>query len=343
VFSKAYVISLSFRKDRLDKFLQQLAEIDFSLLCDNPIEVWPAIHGDTVKHPPTWGAGNGAWGCFRSHFNILEHAYNNNYDSYIVFEDDAIFRPEFNLLAPQILSSLPEDWEQFYLGGQLLHENERPPIKVNEHIYIPPNVNRTHCFAVSKRGYEKLYHYLLKTPDSPQYHIDHHIGTLHDKGGINVYVPNRWLVGQDKGSSNISGQVVQEQNFWYDPEVCSKEHELYRVPICVLLLAPFEVSKELQKRGWHQGHYKTEDGLDRGVCEAISMRYPNEKLKGWYDWIRREVIREGMKFPTLYHPIITDNILKHLDFANFIVVRAETVEEAEAFAKNNEALKSYYE
>jgi len=341
VFQRAYLINLAIRPDRLETFMHRVQQIDYSAICSTPIKVWPAVHGDTVKHPPHWKSGNGAWGCYRSHLQILEHAYNDGLDSYIVFEDDAIFRPEFNMIVRPILSSLPEDWEQFYLGGQLLHESERPPIKVNDYIYIPPNVNRTHCFAVSKRGYEKLYHH-LNAPMEDRDHIDHHIGRLHDKRGIAVYVPNKWLVGQDAGSSNISGAVVDEPQYWYDPEVCSVEHELYKNPVCVLLLTPFEVSKELQQKGWHQGHYKTEDGLDRGVCEAVGSRYPNILLTQWYDWIRREVIREGKVFPTLYHPIITERIVPQLDFANIVVIRASTTSEAIDIAKSHPILGKYY-
>jgi hypothetical protein len=61
-------MNLDGRDDRLREWLDQLP---------NP---WPfpdperfaAIDGRRLATPPQWRAGNGAWGCYRSHLLILE-------------------------------------------------------------------------------------------------------------------------------------------------------------------------------------------------------------------------------------------------------------------------------
>jgi len=57
-FEKTFVINLPFKRDRLSKFLAKMPE------SIGPIEVWQAVHGDTVRAPAWWTAGNGAWCCF---------------------------------------------------------------------------------------------------------------------------------------------------------------------------------------------------------------------------------------------------------------------------------------
>lgn len=320
-FEKAFVINLPFREDRLHKFMRQVPD------SFGEITVWPAVHGDTVRPPKCWTAGNGAWGCYRSHMLILEHCIAHRIHSYVVFEDDALFSTEFDTEFATILEHLPEDWAQFYLGGQLLDEMRYPPIRVNSHIFIPRNVNRTHAFAVHSRGYQQLYDHLCPLPFHTNEHIDHHLGRLHESGTFTVYCPNRWLVGQNEGASNISGRINGIQ-YWTHPEDCAVEHELFQDPVCVFLEAPLEVAQQLRLKGWHQGNWLTDDGLDRGVCEAAGHFYPEIRLRDWYSWVQREVVRDKLKIPCLYHPSLSWDKVQHFQFARWIHIVAENVDQA---------------
>ncbi len=300
MFAKSFVINLTFKTDRLQTFMASLPA------CFQGVEVWPAVHGDTVQHPDWWKSGRGAWGCYRSHLQILEKCYNEQVDSYIVFEDDAIFDPELVTRLDQFLKHLPADWEQIYLGGQLLHESQNPPRKVNDHVFIPFNVNRTHCFAVHRRGYEKLYKHLNAAPFVEHEHIDHHLGRLHETGSLKLYCPGKWLVGQAAGRSNISGNH-NAATFWTHPERLSQEFRTWhsRVIPAVYLDAPFNVAMELDASGWHRGHWKNDQQLDRGVCRAAESATKEgfaEALKSWYAAVLPEAVREGKQCVCVYHP-----------------------------------------
>lgn len=323
MFEKAFVINLPFKDDRLDRFLTNAPK------CLGKINVWPAVHGDTVLHPNWWTAGCGAWGCYRSHMGILEHCYNSGVESYVVFEDDAIFRPDFEASLTGFLTALPHDWEQVYLGGQLLYEVAHPPIQINERCFIPYNVNRTHCFAVHKRGYDKLYRHLNATPFHDGEHIDHHLGRLHESGAIRVYVPSRWMVGQDAGPSNISGNMNGPM-YWGDPErVASPPPSDSKIPV-VFLEASMDVALELARRGWHRGYWLTSEQLDYGVSQAMLAPDCRPGLREWYDAVRPEAIRDGAQCVCLYHPALTPAHVESLDFAKFLHIQALTAEEAEA-------------
>jgi GR25 family glycosyltransferase involved in LPS biosynthesis len=199
---RCFVINLDVRKDRLQQFYDRLPK---NFPWGIP-ERWQAIHGDSVKHPDWWTAGNGAWGCYKSHLNILEYCLNNNVESYTVFEDDAFFRDDFNNLMLQFYESLPE-WEMVYLGGQLLHTEDHPPVCVNSFVYTPFNVNRTHAFMLrGRKAMTTVYKFLQAVPFETHYHIDHHLGLLHERKKLKLFCPNKWLVGQCESTSNISGK-----------------------------------------------------------------------------------------------------------------------------------------
>ena len=333
MFERSFVINLPFKSDRLAQFQASVPAAFGS------VSVWPAVHGDSVLHPDWWTAGRGAWGCYRSHLQILEHCYQTGVDSYVVFEDDAIFRPNADSLLVSFLDELPPDWEQIYLGGQLLHEGQHPPRKVSDNVFIPYNVNRTHCFAVHRRGYEKLYKHLHAAPFQNGEHIDHHAGRLHESGNLKLYCPGKWIVGQDAGPSNISGKT-NPAHFWIDPEKTGRSDWLTEPTTCVFLEAPIEVAVELQLRGWHRGHWQNADRLDRGVCDAVASSDPREGLMQWYRTVAPEAVREGHTNVCLYHPELTWSSIESLPIPNVVRVTCQTVDEAIAIYDRHQAARA---
>ncbi len=193
-------------------------------------ERFPAIDGRRLATPPQWRAGNGAWGCFRSHLLILEKCLLEGIDSYVVFEDDAGFADDFPARLRRFVGELPDDWGLVYLGGQHLYAGKHPPQKITEHVYRPYNVNRTHAFMVRGRPAMKtLYRHLNWNEWQTKHHIDHHLGRLiqrryelvvegkHvEQESLAVYTPDRWLAGQLPTKSNICGRKWNETRFFND-------------------------------------------------------------------------------------------------------------------------------
>ena len=313
-----FYINLSIRQDRNKTFLDSFP--------GNPPVRWEAVHGDSCPHPTWWKSGRGAWGCYRSHLSLLEYCMSRQLNNYIVFEDDAIFTEDYTVKYDQFIKELPKEWDMFYLGGQLLHEFKHPPKKITEWVLKPYNVNRTHCYAVNKKAYQILYSHLNATPFNGSEHIDHHLGRLHEKSILNLYCPKEWLVGQREDSSNISGKF-NKTNYWPHPGNCTADN-LNRKPVCVFLEAPLNVAKELQELGWHQGYWKNEEGLDCGICAAVSSLQPEIKLNQWYDWTRKEVVRDNKIIPCVYHPNLSWEKVSQYSFTKWIHISATTVEEA---------------
>lgn len=201
-FEKVYVINLERRQDRFERFFE-------SLPSDWPFK-WPeryvAIDGESTPHPRWWKGGNGAWGCYRTHLNILEHCLNDRIESVLILEDDAVCIEGFTDKAEMFWDHLPDDWNFVYLGGQHLQENKRLPRKVNEKVYRPYNVNRTHGYGLRGREiletvYGHFHEYRLW---NVPHHVDHWLGELHKRTQTGLYVPWEWLLTQSEGKSDIN-------------------------------------------------------------------------------------------------------------------------------------------
>jgi hypothetical protein len=297
MFEKVFVISLDFRHDRLTTFLNQ-AKLFFP-----EIEIWKAVHGDTCQPPDIWCAGNGAWGCMRSHQSILEQCLNNGISSYLVFEDDAKFGPNFMDQMKTFYDDLPDDWQQIYLGGQLVHERSHPPLKISENVYRPYNVNRTHCFAVSSLGMLPIYQHVSNLPYHNTEHIDHHLGRWHENPESKVFCPPKWIVGQMGCSSNISGKV-EPTTFFRNPDELALSHTLYEAPVCAYYRGPSGPLKAAKKY-LHCGRNLDAHGYDSGLTLASRFSNPVPEIYKWYNWVRSEIVREHMQaIPCCYHPRI---------------------------------------
>ncbi len=175
IVERCFLMNLDRRDDRLREWMQQLPQPwPFP-----DVERFAAIDGRKLATPEQWRAGNGAWGCYRSHLLILEKCLLEGIDSYVVFEDDAGFVPDFVEHLEAYVRELPEDWGLAYLGGQHLYAAKHPPKRISDRVYRPYNVNRTHAFMVRGRATMKaLYRHLNWNDWHLKHHIDHHLGRL---------------------------------------------------------------------------------------------------------------------------------------------------------------------
>jgi hypothetical protein len=219
MFDRVVCISLARRPDRRQAFLGRVPP-DWPW---RPIEVIDAVDGQLCKHPGWWKQGGGAWGCYKSHLNVIEQALNAKAESILIFEDDATFVPDFSKRAEEYIARLPDDWGQAYLGGQHLRRAEL----VCEGVLRAANINRTHAYAIRGRPTMlAIYRWLNATKEwRNRNHIDHHYGRLHATRAIPAYAPTVWLCGQAADSkSDVCWKPVQERWWWMkNPPAESKE------------------------------------------------------------------------------------------------------------------------
>jgi len=322
---KAFVISLKDRPLRLKSFLDGLPKCDWL----PEVEVWPAISGTMCPPPDNWKAGGGAWGCYRSHMQILEYCLNNRISSYIVFEDDAQFHDDFDQ-ANIFLDNLPDHWQQAYLGGQLMHVNSHRPKRINEHVLRPYNVNRTHCFAVNRPGMIAIYQHCSHLPFEHSFHIDHHLGRFHEDARNAVYCPNKWYVGQHGFKSDISGKE-EGVAFFTNPEKYASNEKIPNK--CILYRANPAFRKDCV-HFLHFGNNIGANGIDISIEAAAQMKNPARAFNYWWGFVSREAYESG-RIPALYHPEVTlDELKECLPDVEWIAIdSAGSVEDIEEQAK----------
>lgn len=321
MFDRVYCVTLARRPDRWDQFLKGLpADWPFP----QPIR-FNAIDGSLCKPPPppAWGnQGAGAWGCWRSHLSILETCINEGVESVLLLEDDALFVEDFTPLVKSFLSELPP-WDVVYLGGQHLFVKQHPPVQVSSHVWQPHNVNRTHAWAIHRRGMLKVYHHLLQRPVFKAHHIDHHMGRLVSQGRVAAFSPKEWLVGQRGGQSDIARQQDFPDRIWAGSESVGVPQSPFVAVVGTHSSGSSLVAGMLHTLGIHMGNRlggywdRKAGGFEAQglaqLCEwavpfpATSLQHPAgqvwARLKNWISSRRREAHNRqtlaGGKYPQL--------------------------------------------
>lgn len=325
IFEKIYVINIPARKMRLEQFNNSLPK-------DWPFktpEVFNAIHGRLCNPPEWWKAGRGAWGCYRSHYTIIEQCLNQGIKSVLLLEDDALCEQDFLSQVTEFFQNVPNNWEMVYLGGQHLKVNAQPPEKVNDLVFKPYNVNRTHAYGLQGQGLLKVYKHLSSKDWISAHHIDHHLGRLHQSKKIKVYCPNKWLIGQNENRSDISGKEFDEPRFWpaaetLDPIEIKKETFILVTGIhssgtsCLTgILYHLGIHLGNKFIGYYGNNPEKECGFEAvelsRICDlaikfpSCSLRMPKEKiysqLKSWITEKKKEASNQG-KLAGGKHPLL---------------------------------------
>ena len=253
------------------------------------VQDWPfrapdrfdAVDGALFGAPAWFKAGAPAWGCAQSHLHILETAIQKRYNRILVLEDDAVFCPDFANAAKQYLAALPADWHQAYFGGQHLHQKVQVPKLVNPHVMQAFNINRTHGYALNSPFFKPLYHWLVDYvawAKMPAYHIDHHMGRLHETRRYNIYTPPEFIVGQSEGHSDITCKD-HPMRFWSldKPAARLQPHAQSEKPPFVAVIGVHRSGSSmlawiLKHLGVHMGNKVS------GNCEAVGLAQLCERL-----------------------------------------------------------------
>lgn len=96
---------------RLKKFLS-------SNKFNGNLEVIEAVDGSLLpKVEEGIPLNQGDLGCLLSHIKALQYAKSKNWNCVMIFEDDAVFVPDFNEKLTICMNELPANWDMLWLGG----------------------------------------------------------------------------------------------------------------------------------------------------------------------------------------------------------------------------------
>lgn len=218
-FQRVVCVNLRRRRERWQAFQQQMNAVNWPFGIVERVE---AIDGQRVPAPDWFAVGEASytWGCLVSHLRVWENAINDELESVLIFEDDAVLAEDFPGAAQRFLSHVPDDWELLFLGGH--HVPGSVPLRVNQHVFRPESCWRTHCYAVRGDFIKTLYRHVCqfnlpgRFSNPGAYHVDHQIAALMRDRKHRAYCPPRWLVGQRSDFSDIAQGVRHGGTEYYN-------------------------------------------------------------------------------------------------------------------------------
>lgn len=184
-FDKVVVINLDKRVDRLEKITKQLDDLGITF------ERFSAIDG-TGKNPMLANRD--------SHLQVWRE---NLGKKVLVLEDDAHFVDDFQERFDQVIQTLPENWDVFYLGA-LLDKRTGKVIKVNNDWYRQIVSTGTQAYCV----HPDLMQYCIDRLEIYDGYIDVGLRILAED--MNAYITQPNLVTQYPGYSDLRLKEVSD-------------------------------------------------------------------------------------------------------------------------------------
>lgn len=192
---EVFILNIPERKDRLRQMQQQLAPLNIGY------RIIPAIKNE-----------NGAKGLMQTLKYLFDVITETKLNNTLVFEDDALLCDDFVNVLNEYMKVLPDDFDMFHLGVNLL----LPPEKVNDKILRITGAYAAHAVVYSKRGIEKILSFL---DEESNLAYDQQLYNNIQKEG-HCYCSNPILVKQRPSVSDI---------FKYNPEVHRGIEKYYNV------------------------------------------------------------------------------------------------------------------
>lgn len=136
----------------------------------------------------------GNLGCTISHLNLYREILENGYKHMLILEDDVVIDKKLFNKLPNILESLPKNWDICILGFSCQFKHDKrcksndSAIKINNDIYKINYFYGTYAYILSFKGAEKIINNIYPI----WWHIDTMLSYLIKKGILNVYatIPN---------------------------------------------------------------------------------------------------------------------------------------------------------
>lgn len=189
MFSHAFVINLDRNHERLASITQRLHGLGIGF------ERLPGVEFESSVPRA------GARGCAMSHLGAVKEARDRGFESVLILEDDAIFRPDFPDLWSRLLPQMRGlDYDIFY--GYDWDSRATSPSALG----ITPIAKTlcSHFWAIHSRFYDAFIE-TVSLNDRKEKRVS--IDTLFSSGHARLYAPTYNLVGQDAGFSEVRGLV----------------------------------------------------------------------------------------------------------------------------------------
>lgn len=141
--NEAFPYKVCINLDRRPERWQQM-QLKFEQHGIHSVRRFPALDGDTLNIPAHWIHTPGAYGCLRSHVQVVCEARQLGLSRVLIFEDDVVFDPHLQEKFRSYIEQLPPNWDMLFFGA--LHKGD--PVKVAENIARLTRSNSTYAYVL---------------------------------------------------------------------------------------------------------------------------------------------------------------------------------------------------
>ena len=141
--NEAFPYKVCINLDRRPERWQQML-LKFEQHGIHSVRRFSALDGENLSVPAHWIHTRGAYGCLRSHTQVVREARELGISSVLIFEDDVVFDAQLQKKFSSYIEQLPPGWDMLFFGA--LHKDE--PIKLSENIARLTRSNSTYAYAL---------------------------------------------------------------------------------------------------------------------------------------------------------------------------------------------------
>ncbi|HEX6650670.1 MAG TPA: glycosyltransferase family 25 protein [Pyrinomonadaceae bacterium] len=169
------------------------------------VQRFAAVDGERAIVPPNWLDSPGAYGCLRSHLDIIQQARELAWPTVLIFEDDAAFDPRIDEDFKTYFAQVPSDWDMLHFGANHM----AAPVAVSENVVRITSANSTFTYALNHTVFDAFIELNSKALTA----VDLNNRTLQTEHACYCFMPH--LAWVEDVSSDVQ---VRQKYHWYIKE-----------------------------------------------------------------------------------------------------------------------------
>lgn len=169
------------------------------------VQRFPAVDGERAIVPPNWLDSPGAYGCLRSHLDVIEQARKLGWSTVLIFEDDAAFDPRVDEDFKTYFAQVPPDWDMLHFGANHM----AAPLEVSQNVVRITSANSTFTYALNHTVFDAFIELNRKALTA----VDLNNRTLQTERACYCFMPH--LAWVEDVNSDVQ---VRQKYHWYIKE-----------------------------------------------------------------------------------------------------------------------------
>lgn len=197
IFSHKFCINLDRRTERWEQMRAKFASCGIE-----DVRRFAAVDGQQTTVPANWSDSPGAYGCLRSHLEIIEEARKLGAPNVLIFEDDAALDPQIQQKFKTYFQQVPSDWDMLHFGANHM----AAPLPVSENVLRITSANSTFAYALNHSVFDSFIELNRKALTA----VDLNNRTLQTDHACYCFTPH--LAWVEDVSSDVQ---VRQKYHWY--------------------------------------------------------------------------------------------------------------------------------